>query len=463
MTDTDTGAPPSEPASVTTRSFDTPVGQIVGRLDGSVVRVLGVPYAVAGRFGRPEPVPPVAGPCGERVPILAFHRSAASPQHSSPVVDALIEGSNDGLVFLEDCHALSITIPADPEAGERFPVMVWIHGGGYATGAGDSDIYDPHALVVEQRVIVVSVTYRLGMLGYFGNGNPVPANLGLLDQLAAVRWVHENIEAFGGRADSVTLFGQSAGGDAIVHLMISEGADGLFQRAIVQSAPLGISRRRSRMTRAMVKAVGTLPPEASLSEVLGRQSVAERAARRFGLRGGMAFGTHYGQAPLPAERDTGDAWRAVAPNFDVLIGSTVDETSLYIPLIPDVLRLTRLPLIGKPARWLLVRLTTHAVYTRGVRRFAARHRAAGGRATTYELTWAPARSSVGAAHMTDVPLLLGSRRAWTRTSLVDAADWADIDAHGHFLRQVWADFARTGTVAVEADSGPPGTITFHRG
>ena len=269
------------------------------------------------------------------------------------MLDALIEGANDGMMFSEHCQALSITLPTDVAPGERLPVMVWIHGGGYVTGAGDLEIYDPRALVVEQRVVVVAVTYRLGMLGFLGDGDSVPANLGLLDQLAAVRWVHENIEAFGGAADQVTLFGQSAGGDAIAHLMISDGAAGLFQRAIVQSAPLGISRGRSRMMRAMVAAAGTPSRDAPVSEVLALQGVAERAARRFGLRGGMAFGVQYGQAPLPAERDADDAWRTVAPDIDLLIGSTVDETGLYVPLLPLVRRMARLPAVGRLVRWLL--------------------------------------------------------------------------------------------------------------
>jgi para-nitrobenzyl esterase len=460
---TDTGTVPDQPASVATRAFETPVGQIVGRVDGDVVRVLGVPYAVAKRFERPRPRRPVFGPDGEPMPVLALHRSPTSPQLSSPVVDELIEGANDGLTFLEDCHALSITIPSDQAPEERFPVMIWIHGGGYVSGAGDSKIHDPHALVVEQRVIVVTINYRLGMLGYYGDGKAMPANMGLFDQLAAVRWVHENIEAFGGAADSITLFGQSAGGDAVAHLMISEESAGLFQRAIVQSAPLGISRGRARMVRAMVKAAGAPSPDAPLSEVLALQGVAERAARRFGLRGAMAFGTQYGHAPLPPEKGIDDAWRAVAPDVDVLIGSVVDETRLYIPLLPRVSKLTRLPVLGKMAAWLLVRLTTHAVYTRGVRHFAARHRAAGGRAVIYELKWAPERSPVGAAHLTDVPLLLGSRDAWTRTSLVDWDDWPEIDARGRQMRQIWADFARTGTVTADDDAGLRSLITFDRG
>jgi para-nitrobenzyl esterase len=340
--------------------------------------------------------------------------------------------------------------------------MVWIHGGSYVTGAGDLGVYDPRALVVEQRVVVVTVTYRLGMLGFYGDGASVPANLGLLDQVAAIRWVHENVAAFGGDPDRVTLFGQSAGGDSVAHLMISEGARGLFRRAIVQSAPLGITRGRSRMNRAMVEAVGTPPRNAPVSQVLALQAVAERAARRFGLRGGMAFGLQYGQAPLPAETDRDAAWREVAPDVDLLIGSTSEETGLFLAFIPVLTRLAGLPVVGAAFRRLLVGATTHAIYGRDARAFAARHREAGGRAVRYELTWAPEGAVFGAAHVTDVPLLLGGVETWGHTMLVGDTDWADVDRRGRRVRQIWADFARTGTVAADAGAGLRDTIRLFR-
>ncbi len=98
--------------------------------------------------------------------------------------------------------------------GDKRPVMVWIHGGSYVFGAGDAAIYDARALVEEQGVIVVSVTYRLGLLGFLGGSGGRAANVGLLDIIEALRWVKANIAAFGGDTDNITLFGQSAGGDA---------------------------------------------------------------------------------------------------------------------------------------------------------------------------------------------------------------------------------------------------------
>ncbi|HXH36411.1 MAG TPA: carboxylesterase family protein [Plantibacter sp.] len=446
-----------------TRGFETDLGAIVGRVDGDVVRVLGIPYARAGRFEVPVStgLPLAAG--GSAAPYLAFERSPASPQRTSKVLAAVLEGAGDGMVDSEDCQALSITLPADVRPDERLPVMVWIHGGAYVTGAGDLDLYDPRSLVVEQRVIVVSVTYRLGILGFLGDGETLPANLGLLDLLLALHWVHEHIVSFGGDPASVTLFGQSAGGDAIAHLMISDGAAGLFQRAILQSAPLGISSGRARMARAMMRAAGTPTRDTPIIELLALQEDVERAARRFGLRGGMAFGTQYGHAPLPAEADRDLAWRGAASRVDVLIGSTTEETRLYVPLIPAFARLTAAPLVGGAIRHTLVGATTHLTYTREARSFVKRHRASGGRATRYELRWAPTGSLFGAAHVTDLPLLLGSEQSWGRTALIGSATWAEVDRRGRLLRQMWADFARDGTLAADATAGLDDTITLDRG
>jgi para-nitrobenzyl esterase len=449
------------------RRFETPAGVIIGRVDGDVVRATGIRYAESERFAAPRPVPRATEP------VLAFERSPGSPQLPSETLSSLIEGAGDGLVADESCQFVSITLPADARPDERLPVMVWIHGGSYVTGAGDLSVYDPRSLVVEQRVIVVAVTYRLGMLGFFADADAdaasaadadrIPANLGLLDQLEALRWVHANIEAFGGAADRVTLFGQSAGGDAIAHLMIAEGAEQLFQRAIVQSAPLGITSGRAKMAAAMAAAVGTPARDAPIDELLAQQAVAERAARRFGLRGGMAFGLQYGRSPLPAEADRDAAWRRVAPDIDVLIGTTSEETGLFLMFIPALRRLAALPLVGGLVRRALVGGTTHVIYGRDARAFADRHRASGGRAVRYRMTWAPEGAEFGAAHVTDVPLLLGGRESWGHTRLIGRSAWVDIDRRGRKVRQIWADFARTGTLAADAAAGAHDTITLDRG
>lgn len=320
--------------------------------------------------------------------------------------------------------------------------MVWIHGGSYTTGAGDAPIMDPARLVAEQRVIVVGVTYRLGLFGFLGSGRARPANLGLLDQLEALRWVQRNIRAFGGDPDRVTLFGQSSGGDAVAQLMATPGAGSLFRRAILQSPPLGISRGRYRMQAAMARAAEAVTADMPADEVLALQSEVQRLAASFGLMGQMAFGTQYGHHPLPAEHGIDAARDRAAPRVDILIGHTGEEARLYLPTVPALQRATRVPLVGFLIRHAVVKALTAAVYSRAIRRFARRHVRAGGTAHRYVLSWAAPGNPYGSAHTIDLPLLLGTRQAWAESRLLAGAPWETVDGQGRRLRQLWADFAR---------------------
>lgn len=446
MRTSDGPGPEVDPAE---RRFALEAGIVVGRVDGDVVRVLGVPYAEAARFA-----PPVQATRYEAA-INAFQRAPASPQLPPKLFDRLIGG--DDLSMDENCQRLSVTAPADLGDGERLATLVWIHGGGNVAGAGDLAQYDPRALVAEQRVIVVTVTYRLGMLGFLGNGADVPANLGLLDQLMALRWVRDNIAVFGGDADLVTVFGQSSGADSIAQLMISDGAQGLFRRVIMQSAPLGVTVGRSAMTEAMFAAVGKLSRDAPVEEIVAMQPVAERAARRFGQPSRMPFGVQHGFPPVPCEADQDAAWREAARRVDILIGCTMEETGVIAALVPALKVVFRLPMVGRFVRWLIVTPSTRRMYDMPARRFAARHRAAGGRAYQYRMTWRPDGNGYGAAHLTDLPLLLGTSQAWQGTALLGSTGWADVDRRGRIVRRVWAEFARTGTVP---DIPANDTITF---
>lgn len=438
--------------------------EVIGRADRGVARFLGLRYAEAERFGTPRPIEPstLAGESDGRV--LATSPSPACPQDGAPVLDLLIVGANRELPRSEHCQFLSVTTPDDVEPGERLPVMVWLHGGSFTAGAGDLDMFDPRDLVVEQRVIVVAVTYRLGLFGWLGDGETIPANLGLLDLVEALRWVREYITAFGGDPDAVTLFGQSAGAHAIAHLMISDGAEGLFRRAIVQSAPLGLVWQKDDMVRAMLAAAGDPVAETDPDpeRILERQRAAAEVARRFGPKGFMPYGPQLGRAPLPAETDAVAAWRRAAPGVELLIGSTSEEAAIVLPTLPRFLRATRFPLVGRLLRWAFVRPSTQLIYRRQARRFAARHADAGGRVVRYHLDFRPVGTDVGAVHSVDVPLLLGPRDTWVRTVLIGEQGWPEAERIGRGLRQVWAEFARTGRVASDVDAGLRDVIRFDR-
>ena len=141
-------------------------------------------------------------------------------------------------VGVEDCLFLNVYTPRLPTELEevRLPVMVWIHGGGFVMGEGDTTpVYAPDYLL-DQQVVLVTINYRVGPFGFLTTGDEAaPGNYGMHDQVLALRWVQDNIEAFGGDPDEVTIFGESAGGSAVGLLVLSPQAEGLFARAISQS------------------------------------------------------------------------------------------------------------------------------------------------------------------------------------------------------------------------------------
>lgn len=423
--------------------WSTPAGQIVGRADGDVLRATGIRYARAGRFERPVPEP-----AAER--IDATLPAPACPQPQMEFTERVLGIRRGELDFDEDCLRLSVTAPASPDGRDALPVMVMIHGGSYTSGAGDLSIYDPALLVAEQQVVVVNVTYRLGLLGYLGDGASRPANLGLLDQIEALRWVRANIAAFGGDPEAVTVFGQSAGGDATAHLMIAKGAEGLFHRAIIQSPPIGVMPERSTMSAEMMQAAESLSAEADVDDVLAAQPGVEPPFARYGLRAGMPFGVQYGHDPLPAEADLDAAWSEAAGRVEVLIGSTDREAAFFVAKVAGE-RMNRpwaAPFVQR-----LVRRLTHDIYGRGVLAFAERHHRAGGRGQRYLITWGAPGNPFAGAHTVELPLLFGHPERWVGAEIVAGVDPEDLRRSGGRLRGLWADFARLGRIDVVSEPG----------
>lgn len=437
----------SEPALTSQLLFHPPCGPVAGWRDGEVIRATGIPYAEAARFQPPVQVPDWTSE------LSATSLSPACPQAPVPFLDDVLGTRYGELPGSEDCQNLSITMPGDVRPDEKLPVMVWIHGGSYTTGSGDLAIFDPARLVAENRVIVVSVTYRLGLFGFLATPAGRPGNLGLLDQLEAFRWVRRNIQAFGGDPRRVTAFGQSAGGDAIAHLMATPEAPTLFQRAIIQSAPLGITRGRAKMNHAMGIAAESVTEQTPAMDVVAVEEQVTQVAKKFGMLAAMPFGTQYGHDPLPEEAGIEAAWDRTAPGIEVLIGHTSEEARLFLPRSPRLMRLAGIPLVGQRAVRAIDWVVTETVYGRATRRFARRHAKAGGKAHRYLLTWHAPGNIFGAAHTVDLPLLLGTRETWDGVGLIAGARWEDVEAAGRKMRALWAGFARG------ADLGKSGGIT----
>nr|XP_002730994.1 PREDICTED: carboxylesterase 3B-like [Saccoglossus kowalevskii] len=184
----------------------------------------GIPYAEPPvgdlRFAPPKPKTPWQGEYD------AADYGASCPQITMEIVPP--EKLQD-----EDCLFLNVFVPQPRTV--KAAVMIWIHGGGFMIGSG-SHMYDATALVALNDVIVVTLNYRVGAFGFLSTGDDVlPGNNGLLDQIEALRWVQNNIAAFGGDPDCVTIFGESAGAMSAHLLVLSPLANGLFHRAIMQA------------------------------------------------------------------------------------------------------------------------------------------------------------------------------------------------------------------------------------
>ncbi|KAM5262854.1 acylcarnitine hydrolase-like [Ctenodactylus gundi] len=218
----------------------THAGQVRGSLiqvtesDVGVHTFLGIPFAKPPvgplRFAPPEAPEPWSG-----VRDGTSH-PAICPQNDLMNADGLrlLNPTLPAMSMSEDCLYLNIYTPAHAHEGSNLPVMVWIHGGGLV--AGMASMYDGSLLAAVEDVVVVVIQYRLGLLGFFSTGDQhAPGNWGLLDQVAALRWVQINIAHFGGNPDRVTIFGESAGGISVSLLVLSPMSKGLFHGAIMES------------------------------------------------------------------------------------------------------------------------------------------------------------------------------------------------------------------------------------
>ncbi|MGO2750629.1 MAG: carboxylesterase family protein [Pseudoclavibacter sp.] len=442
-------------------SFSPPCGPVTGWTEDwpgaeRIARATGIRYAETGRFEAPRPVADRA----ETDVFAATSWSPACPQAPMPVLEEVLGSGIGELGVDEDCQRLSITLPADIAPGERLPVMVWIHGGSYVSAAGDAAVMDPAPLVAEQRVVAVNVTFRLGLFGFLGGTDARPANLGLLDIIEAFRWVQRNIAAFGGNPREVTAYGQSAGAHAIAQLLALPEAPSLFARAIIQSAPLNVEGGREEMQSKMLEATTAITAETPVADVVRAQAAAQKAASDYGLQGAMSFSPQHGLSPLPDDAGVLAGRDANAPSIDLLIGYAAEEAQLFVPRVPATKRLSELPVIGKPLTSLAVRALTWLVYGRDAAKLTKRHVRAGGRASTYVVSWKAPHNVWGSCHMIDLPLLFGSEATWGRAPLVRGASWSEIDREGKRMRAVWGDFAR-GTLPTAADS-IPGVVRFEQ-
>ena len=444
----------ADAAAQTFSEVATRSGPVQGRVVAEgVVAFRGIPYAAPPvgdrRWREPGPAPRWSAP------RVALENGPACPQPRGPS----LEGGGDVGPVDEDCLTLDVFAPVPDAADERRPVMVWLHGGALVLGSGGLPLYDGTALA-RRGVIVVGINYRLGHLGFFAHpaleraapGGPV--NFGLLDQIAALRWVRDNIDAFGGDARRVTVFGQSAGGQSVLALMASPSARGLFQGAIVQSAYGLPSHTRPNAVAMGVRVAGHagLPGARASADALRRlpvQALLDAQAAKLTLAPSFIVGD--GALPATIVETFRRGRQSAVP---LLIGNNSDEASVAAAFGVDSARL--LDQLGR-AKVLVEALhpgvtdegelgrevVRDAVFTAYAKRVATLHLARAP-AWRYWFSHRPAGSRAlpgGVGHGGEVPFVFGTVRACG--CLGPALDATD-DAVERRVGDAWAGFARTG-------------------
>ncbi|PRB05327.1 para-nitrobenzyl esterase [Chryseobacterium sp. MYb7] len=430
------------PNQQNTTIFETRFGKILALKENGIIRAKSIRYAHSERFKKP-----VAVDASLSSMIIPPERTPVCPQALSPLVEKMIGATPvESFEADEATQYLSITRPEIIAENEKLPVVVWIHGGSHEIGCGDLATADPAEWVKEQHIIVVTVSYRLGLFGFLGGDENRPANLGLLDMIEALKWIKTNIADFGGDENNITLLGQSSGGDAIAHLMISEGIDGLFQRLIIQSAPLGLRHKRQKMSVEFLRKTEVLKDETDVLKMMDEYGKFLPSVIKYGLKAAMPFGTQYGYYPLCKEEESVDMWKKNAQKYDVLIGLNNDETAFYLKTSEALNKYFGkgfgLKLMDKA-----VEKTTALIYGNPARQLAQNLAEAGGNVYLFKIHSKLKDNPIGAPHCIDLPLIFGNESAWKSSELLKNIPWSRIHENGKKQRALWAEFARTGKIS----------------
>lgn len=438
-----------------TTIFETRFGRILALKEEGIIRARSIRYARSERFKRSVSVEPLLSSL-----ITSPEKTPVCPQALSPLVEKMIGATPvESFEADEATQYLSITRPEIVAENEKLPVVVWIHGGSHEIGCGDLATADPAEWVKEQHIIVVTVSYRLGLFGFLGGDENRPANLGLLDMIEALKWIKTNIADFGGDENNITLLGQSSGGDAIAHLMISEGIDGLFQRLIIQSAPLGLRHKRQKMSAEFLRKTEVLKDEADVLKMMDEYGKLVPSVIKYGLKAVMPFGIQYGHFPLCKEDNSVEMWKKNAKKYDVLIGFNNDETAFYLKT-SEALNKYFGKGFGLKIMDKTVEKTTALIYGNPAKQFAQNLADAGGNVYLFRIHSKLKDNHIGAPHCIDLPLIFGNESAWKSSELLRNIPWSRIYENGKKLRALWAEFARTGKISDTSER--PGILELRK-
>ncbi len=379
----------------------------------------------------------------------------------------------------EDCLSLTVRTPS-PDASAKLPVMVWIHGGDHQDGAGSEPYYASNALA-QLGVVTVTINYRLGLMGYFAHPEllaeserGLAGNYGTLDQIAALEWVRDNIAAFGGDPDNVTIFGESAGGESVMHLMTSPLANGLFHRAIAQSA--ANSGQMVRLREPFLDRDAAIETSAAFADALGVRGTGQlvrlrampadalmalaRSAPRLGDHFPCIDGYALPESPLAAFAGGRQA------DVPLIVGSNADEGSIIQPVLggtmvdyryrpepadaiqpemadafgDDLPRLLELyPGLDRGDARARIEFSGDHMFGGRAYWYARHHRAAGRPTWLYLFARTPPspKQTAGAFHAAELPFVHGSNVPILPLT-------ADDKQLGATMRGYWTSFARSG-------------------
>ena len=447
----------------------TSSGSVRGVRENGVAVFRGIPFAEAPvgplRFAAPSQP---AGWSGVRE-ALAF--GPPPPQEQWGPASAVGEASAG-----DEWLTVNVWTPA-PQRSARCPVLVWVYGGAYKVGSADDPGYDGGRLARDGDLVVVTFNYRVGVEG-FARIEGAPANRGLLDQVAALEWVRDNIAAFGGDPGRVTVFGESAGAGSIAALLAMPRATGLFHRAIAQSVPgtFFSDELAADIAGALAAELGLRPTVADLARVDPRAlpeagaALSAKMTQHVDRWGPVAFTPTPFSPVVDGEVLPAPPWAALAAgsarNIELIAGHNRDEFRLFLAMagllgpIPAEQVAATLRLFGPgqepeaayraaypdaaderlfelvQSDWLFRMPSLH---------LAQAQVAGGGRAYLYELTLpAPGSGGVlGACHGLDVPLTFGVY-AGLGEMLIGPEPTPEVEATSAAIRVAWAKFAATG-------------------
>lgn len=445
----------------------TTTGAVSGLAQGDTFAFMGIPFAQRPvgmlRWRAPEPMT-----CWSGV------RPAIAPGPRCPQA-----GPDGGVVGDEDCLTVNVFAKRGAQAA---PVMVWIHGGGNTVGSGSDELFDGRDLASRQGVVVVTMNYRLGALGFLVHAGlnaesdaGVSGNYGLLDQQAALRWVRDNARAFGGDPSKVLLFGESAGGQNTMLHLVAPGSKGLFTAAIAQSGGLygtTLAEAQTGLQSIVTSAgCGAAADQLSCLRSVSAATLAGIASSISPLDRGVRYSPVTDGVVLPAD-PLALVRQGKQHGVPVVLGTNSDETSrMVVNVSTDAeyqaavraqygvtrgnLALAQYPSSRFPSpRAALIALTTDATWTCPTRRFA-RALTATQQAPVYRyfFSWrapGPLGNLVGATHGLDVPFVFRSFSAVSTNFTPDA----NAQALSSAMQGFWTSFAATGT--------PTGSIVWPR-